>query len=149
MISIEHDKEWWERVSSVVYKKGISNCKLVLCEPKKNSDGVTPWYDCQSYTSKLRRYEDISFENYARSIEEYPEGYFDLVFVDGELRPSCIFHALSKIRPGGYLMLDNSDNPQNEEAISLLAGYRGTDFLGIGPFLLRLWQTSVWQINCC
>ena len=111
-----------------------------------------PIYSCRSYTATPRECEQYvgkSFEGYVRSIEEYPDRYFDLVFVDGMARLSCIFHALSKIRPGGYLLLDNSDLPEYKEARSFLADYKRTDFFGIGPYLYEvpLWQTSVWEIK--
>ena len=77
----------------------------------------------------------------------YPDGHFDLVIVDGRARPSCVFHAMSKVRAGGYLMLDDTDRQRYEEAMSLLAGYKRTDLFGIAPSATRFWQTSVWQIQ--
>jgi len=147
LISVEHDKNWYKKVSSVLSKEGISNCELVLCKPEKNPSSVAHFPGYRNYKSHLDQYAGMSFENYARSIEEYPEGHFDLVFIDGEVRSSCVFHALNKILPGGYLMFDNSDRPHHKEALSLLAGFKRTDFVGIGPYVLHVWQTSVWQIK--
>ena len=147
LISIEHDKSWYRRVSSEVSKRGISNCRCLLYEPEKKISVEMSVYSCKSYTSTLGEYVGMSFENYVRSIEKYPDGYFDLVIVDGRARASCLFHALSKIRPGGYLMLDDTDRQRYDEAISLLADYKRTDLFGIAPYTTRFWQTSVWEIK--
>ncbi|HEY83015.1 MAG TPA: class I SAM-dependent methyltransferase [Dehalococcoidia bacterium] len=144
LISIEHDKEWYNLVSSALRKKGISNCKYFLHEPEKIF-GETPSYGCQSYTST--RMKGFSLMNYVKSIERYQDGSFDLVIVDGRARASCVFHALNKIRDGGYLMLDNSARQEYDEAKSLLADYKRTDFSGLTPYSTSLSQTSVWEIK--
>jgi predicted O-methyltransferase YrrM len=58
---------------------------------------------------------NTAFRKYAAAILGYPDESFDLVFVDGEAscRDWCIANALPKIKPGGYLLLDDSDWPQN------------------------------------
>jgi hypothetical protein len=40
----------------------------------------------------------------------YPDGFFDLAFVDGFQRSAGMRAALVKVRDGGYIYLDNSDN---------------------------------------
>jgi hypothetical protein len=147
LISIEHDKSWYKKVCSALSKEKISNCEYILCEPEKKISGAMFSYDCKTYASELRKYAGMNFEKYVKSIEKYPDGSFDLVIVDGRARSSCIRHALSKIRPGGYLMLDNSERQRYSDSISLLAGYKRTDFFGIGPYSTYLWQTSVWKIE--
>ena len=147
LISVEHDKGWYNQIFSVLFKEGISNCEYILCEPEKNISGEMLSYGCKSYTSKVKKYVDMSFENYVKSIEKYTDESFDLVIVDGRARPSCIPHAIRKIRLGGYLMLDNSERQEYNDAMSLLANYKRTDFFGLGPCLLSLWQTSVWKIK--
>jgi len=147
LISIEHDKNWYTEVSRALSKKKNSNCEYILCEPEKEISGAMFSYDCKTYASALRKYAGMNFEKYVKSIEKYPDGSFDLVIVDGRARSSCIRHAPSKIRPGGYLMLDNSERQRYSDSISLLAGYKRTDFFGIGPYITYLWQTSVWKIE--
>jgi hypothetical protein len=49
------------------------------------------------------------FMKYASAIDEWPDSYFDWVIVDGRARPSCLMHSISKVRVGGFLVLDNSD----------------------------------------
>jgi hypothetical protein len=40
----------------------------------------------------------------------YPDGFFGLAIVDGFQRAVGMRAALPKVRPGGYIYLDNSDN---------------------------------------
>jgi len=145
LISIEHDKVWHSKVSRVLLKEGISNCECTLCEPEKNISGEMVNYGLKSCTSEIKGYEGMSFEKYVKIIDKYPDESFDLVVIDGMARASCISHAMGKIRPGGYLLLDNSDTQRYDSAMSLLAGYKRTDFFGVGPCLTYLWQTSVWE----
>ncbi|MHB8650746.1 MAG: class I SAM-dependent methyltransferase [Gaiellaceae bacterium] len=49
---------------------------------------------------KLDRYPDLS---------DHADRSVDLVVVDGAVRSRCVAAALPKLRPGGYLLLDNSD----------------------------------------
>lgn len=146
LISVEHDSHWHGQVAAALARQGISNCELLLCEPERNVHKEMPPYGRSSYTSTAIEYAGMSFEGYVRSIDRHPPGSFDLVFVDGRARASCIAHAIGKVRPGGHLMLDNSERPHYADAIGLLAGCKRTDFFGVGPGALTPWQTSIWQM---
>ena len=145
LISVEHDKKWYDRVSKELIKEGIKNCDYILSEPIKDSTKDKIPYGYKSYTSTLKEYEGMSFENYVKTIENYPDSSFDLVVIDGRARASCIFRALRKIRPGGFLMLDNSDREHYHKAIVLLNNYKRTDFFGLVPYRAQLYQTSIWE----
>jgi predicted O-methyltransferase YrrM len=147
LVSVEHDKYWYGQVSSALSRKGFSNCEYILHEPNSNNLREDPAYDFKSYTSTIQIYKGMTFRNYVKSIDKYPNGSFDLVFVDGRARSSCIPHCVNKVKPGGFLMLDNSNRLEYMDAISLLADYKRTDFSGIGPYSLYGWQTSLWQIE--
>lgn len=46
-------------------------------------------------------------------LQQYPDGFFDFVLVDGIVRSECVRQALAKIRGGGWIYLDNCDtDPQ-------------------------------------
>jgi len=147
LISVEHDKDFHSKVSEVLFKEGVFNCEYILCEPKKRMLREKLPHCCQNYTTSVSQFARMSFKNYVQSIEKYPDGSFDLVIVDGRARVSCVYHALSKIRPGGYLMLDDSNRQRYDKAKRLLAGYKRKDFFGISPYSTSLSQTSVWEIK--
>jgi predicted O-methyltransferase YrrM len=42
-------------------------------------------------------------------LAEFPDGSFDFALVDGSMRAECVANTVAKIRPGGWLYLDNTD----------------------------------------
>ena len=151
IISVEHCKSWYKKVSNAIKENGISNSEYFLREPEKIISKKIPSYGYKSYTSTVC--SSMNFEKYVKSIEKYPDKSFDLIFIDGRARSSCVFHAINKIRPGGCLMLDNSERAEYNGAKTLLNSYNKIDFYGLGPYrpyrLYRnfFWQTSVWQLR--
>ena len=89
IISIEHHPDWAKRVREMLLDRGLS----------------------PHVVQYIARDDDDTFHSYADAILVYPEDSFDLVFVDGEAscRDRCLANALSRIRPGGWLLLDNSN----------------------------------------
>ena len=61
-----------------------------------------------------------SFERYVRAIDDYPDGHFHFVSVDGRARVACLERALAKVAPGGLLILDNSQRERYQPALSRL-----------------------------
>ena len=143
VVSIEHDRLWYDRVCSELDKHGISNCHLLLCEPEKTAE---PGND-QQYTSANKGFEGYSFERYVSTIEEYPDASFDLALVDGRARRSCLSHVVQKVRAGGYVVLDDSDRQEYADAESLLDSYPRRVFRGLMPYRSRLSHTAVWKIE--
>lgn len=149
LVSVEHDKYWYEKVSKRLSGLKFLGCEytLLLREPEKETSVKLSSDGLENYRSTVEEYESMSFEKYVRSIDEYPDGCFDLVFVDGRARPSCIARALNKIRSGAFLMLDNSERERYSNGVSLLANFQRKDFFGIGLYNARPWQTSIWMID--
>jgi predicted O-methyltransferase YrrM len=46
--------------------------------------------------------------SYVAQIAEYPDQHFDFCLVDGHYRQACILAAMPKLRPGGLLIVDDS-----------------------------------------
>lgn len=92
-VAIEHNSEWIIRTHEMLEKhKCPDNWTLRYIK----GHGI-------DHNTAFREYADI--------IKEYPDESFDLVSVDGEAssRGWCITNAIPKLKPGGYLLLDNSD----------------------------------------
>ena len=69
------------------------------------------WYQLLSRRlegAKHVRYELRSLDQYC-DVSDYADASVDLAFVDGAWRSRCVENVLSKIRPGGFLYLDNTD----------------------------------------
>ncbi len=140
LISIDHYEPWYLTVLKEVENRRLNGVNIRLIEPEK---GCKPGF----LSNTFPEYRDYNFEKYVKAIDEYPDHYFDLVIIDGRAREACIGEAISKIRAGGYLLLDNSDRPNYSSALKSLDIYAREDFFGYGPFLDYFWNTTVWQIR--
>ncbi len=145
VVSVEHDPEWYKRVAAALLEEGITNCEYLLVEPEVGGEADADPSDPQAYLSTSKAHSGCRFFEYAAAIERYPDDVFDLIAVDGRARPPCLYHARRKVRPGGYLLLDNSDREDYRKAKQLLADWEHRDFWGPGLYNLYFWQTTVWE----
>jgi hypothetical protein len=109
VVSVEHDKEWYNAAAAVINKEALAHVTYRLVEPLSYKGPALDFLQPQHYTSSFQEYKGYEFSTYARSIDEYANDTFDLVVVDGRVRASCILHAIPKIKKGGALLLDNAD----------------------------------------
>ena len=147
--SVEHDKEWHAQVSKALAQRGITNCCYQLHEPKAITGLFSAVDDSQIFRFIYDDYyPGTTVDEYVRAIDVCPDHTFDLVVVDGRVRTACIEHAISKIRPGGYLMLDNSNNDDVAEIVHKLRSYPHTDFRGIAPgWPPARWTNTIWKMS--
>lgn len=101
--SVEHQRAWYDKVVGRLKADGIENVVL-------------------------RFIPQQPYEPYVGAISDYPPGYFSLVLVDGRERVRCMRSAMTKIEPGGLLVLDNSERLRYAEGIELLVGWERLDF---------------------
>ena len=144
--SVEHDKTWFLTVSAAIKNKGYSNWSGRVIEPGYGGEHLekSP-SDPDAYISGSPDFKGYSFKNYVESIDDFSDGHFDLVLIDGRARPSCFKHAISKVRVGGYIMWDNTERSYYLEDIQNLQGeLLRVDFPGPGPYVTYFTQTSIW-----
>jgi hypothetical protein len=153
VFSIEHNKTWYKNIKDELNKRKIINCEYSLIEPEKISTNVSKQVS-SDYRSSLTEYSKFSFTNYVKSIDKYQDHYFDFLFIDGRARLGCIKHSIPKIKKGGYLMMDNSDERRYKKIQKFLREYEKLDFFGIAPAnpYLKLskisyWNASAWKIK--
>lgn len=146
LVTVEHDPHWIAPVAEVLRSDGIVNCEMVLIPPVEDPSRRNVPFGPRSYTSFSPEAAGYSFEAYVRGIDAFADKGFDLVLVDGTARPSAVAHAIPKVRPGGYLLLDDSDKEFSLSALPLLEGFPREDFVGVNPFERYLQQTSVWRM---
>ena len=60
-------------------------------------------------------------------------------------RIDCLNPAMKKVRPGGYLLLDDSDRPGYAQAYGLLAGWRVRRFTGIKDEWPEACETTIFR----
>jgi hypothetical protein len=142
LFSVEHDPRWYALVSKALHVGGLTNCAYHLQEPQARNPSV------ESAASSSTEEGDMCFDRYVTSIDKHPDRSFDLVLVDGRSRPSCVGRAQAKVRPGGYLMLDNSNNDDVAETLDRMKSYPRIDFHGIAPgWPPARWTTTLWRIG--
>ncbi|MBM3566926.1 MAG: hypothetical protein FJX42_12530, partial [Alphaproteobacteria bacterium] len=80
LLSIEDNPAWHERVESLLARNKIANVRHEL-------------RDKASYAS----------------LDDYPRDFFDFILIDGSDRAGCVAAATSRLKPGGWIYLDNTD----------------------------------------
>jgi len=93
VVSIESDPFWLNKVEALLQQRGITNVDLRLRAPEEIAD-----------------------------VDGIPDSTFDFVLVDGPSREACVVAALPKLRGGGSLYLDNTDDPATAPAEAELLG---------------------------
>jgi len=143
VFSTEHHQDWFERVRQALDNKEINNadCRLIKHE-SLDTNQVT------GYLSWHHLYKGKSFESYVKSIDTFPDGYFDVVMVDGRARTDCIAHAKNKIKRGGYLVVDNSERKyyfNGNDFLSDRNEWKAYHFIGPTPYSFQFSKTSFFQ----
>ena len=149
VITVEHSREWFDILQKMIHKKGMKNWTGQFVSPEKVDLVLSPDIsDPDHYTSDDDPSKGYNYKAYASVIDTYPDAYFDCVLVDGRSRPSCIKHALAKIRTGGYLVLDNSDRDYYLSRISkaIAADFKvEVDQFAPCPYLPDFTKTTIWK----
>lgn len=152
VISVEHNKKWYALMSKAIRSKGYNNCNIRLIEPTSCEDTINKDFsNPDHYKSSCKEFIDKSFIEYARSIEDYPDNYFDIVLIDGRARPSCIKHSINKIKEKGFLILDDSERKYYLDyfKFKFLNFTKLFDktyiFYGPSPYCRPFKETTIWQ----
>lgn len=123
IITIEHDSTWHKRIQTYLQKHA----------KKKNWDLI---HHSRPYYSLC---------------DKYPKEHFDLVLVDGRDRVDCIRSSRKLLKPGGVMMVDNTERKRyvQQGLEKLMEGWPKTSALQEGPhpydgFELKGWTTSWW-----
>lgn len=96
LTSIESDAAWFDQVARKVGEAGLTNVELRHM-PLDHSEADTYRDDYDPLPSN------------AAAIQDHADASLDFVVVDGWYRPVCARAALPKLRPGGILLIDNTD----------------------------------------
>ena len=108
--SVEHDTSWYSTMKKQFDGQAVQNLKYILAEPVNDAEfGNKRFENPDDYISSDSAYKGKNFEQYVKSIDSYPDNYFDIVVVDGRARPSCIKHGIPKLKKNGWLIVDNSE----------------------------------------
>ena len=92
----------------------------------------------------------LPVEEFPGAVAELPVDAFDLAVVDFLESPEVsridvVKPAMKKVRPGGLLLLDDSDRPGYSEAYELLAGWREQRFVGVKDEWPEACETAIFR----
>lgn len=121
VISIECSEPWVKIVQTKLLAQRLNNVdlKFIAPEGKKSNGFLINKKEEKLYQSEAPSFSGKTFINYAKSITQYPDNYFDLVMVDGFARTGCLALAQYKVKDGGALILDNSEREHYKPALSI------------------------------
>ena len=143
IFSMEHDSSWYNHLSQIITDQKIKNVDHRLIECMENIANKP-----SEYLSSSTLYKGKCFESYVKSIDAFPDHYFDVVLVDGRSRNACIAHAKDKVKQGGYLIVDNSDREYYLDKNDFLRDtkeWNSIHFIGPVPYSFEFSRTSFFQ----
>ena len=134
--SVEHDERWYNLV-----EKELGGFQNLILNLKKGEEKP---FSREGFTFDEDE-DPLDFGNYANTISEFEDQYFDLILIDGKARNACIKHAIPKLKHGGYLIVDNSHRKAYAETLSSISKWQ--IFRSFGPSVTskRFTQTSFFQ----
>ncbi len=126
LTSVEHVDTWFEQVSEKLRLANAANVQFLRIELDHPESAPT-----------TRDYAQLP--RYVAAINRFTADSLDFVVVDGHYRLACVQAAQEKIRPGGYLLVDNTDWMP-------LAGWGvPTDWKIVHRSLGYQSETTIWQ----
>ena len=146
LVSVEHNPQWHLQVSAALEARQASACDLRLIEAEDAAMPAADDSDPDGYASSDAAYRGKSFRKYAAAMDEFPDASFDVVLIDGRARPSCLKHAVGKVKPGGMVVLDNTERENYWPAMAAMPPpFLRRDFFGPCPYVTSFTLATVWQ----
>ena len=122
MLTLEDNESWASATRDSLARLGIANCEV--------------------RTAALESFESI--------LQGLNASSFDLVLIDCNESPhltriDCLVAAHQLVKPGGHVVLDDSDRPEYRDADRILSGWRASRFVGVRQFPLAATETTIYQ----
>jgi hypothetical protein len=145
VISVEHDKSWYERLKNELQHHNIGNVEYILAEAQDDEEYNDKRIDNpEDFISGDTSFKGKNFVSYVKQIDKYPDEYFDIVVVDGRARPSCIVHSLDKVKVNGFLIIDNAERDYYLRNIQFKPhDWEEHIFLGPVPYVFHISETRL------
>lgn len=135
--SVEHDRDWHQRVVNKLGLEEAKNCTCYLIEPESGNSEI-------GAISLKPQYAGSNFNDYVAVIDQFPDESFDVVFVDGRARSACVRRAIRKVKKQGKIMLDNGKRAEYSDVVELMnrSGWTEEARTGLTPGELA-WSTTL------
>jgi predicted O-methyltransferase YrrM len=127
LTSIEHDAAWHAVVKEQLARARIANVDYRLI-PLNHPE------------AEGERLDYPSVPDYVAAADRLGDRSLDFAVVDGHYRTNCVQHLLPKIKPGGYLLVDDINLWPSPAALPIPAGWRVVDDSSNGVKRCVVWQ---------
>jgi len=120
--SVENDKFWFEKIRNTVPQ----NTRLFFCHLEYGGE----------------------YGNFASTTDKP----YDMIIVDGRDRVNCCKKSIAALKPGGVVVLDDSERTQYADGVDYLlqSGFKKIDFWGIAPMVNNHKSTTLfYRDNNC
>lgn len=154
VVSVEHNAEWAARVIAdkpenltVIVREmnaPIDDMRAAILERFFESTPDLP-FSSDTGHNIMHGLLTREFFAYAAELARYPIGHFDVIVVDGMARCMAAWLAGQWLKPGGFILFDNSDRWQYNAGFRILRnqGFHRIDYYGPGPVHPGEWCTSI------
>ena len=154
VVSVDHDLAWLEPIRA----RARPNQTLLHRPSHAPSEPVPPelvpdvealvagqWSSGDPEFDTVHGHNCSDFLGYATSLLAWPQGYFDVIVVDGMARSLSAYFAARWVRPGGLVVFDNSERAEYDAGYRWLhsLGFARIDFWRPGPVNDFAWCTSL------
>jgi len=135
LTSVEHKAKWRRRVAELLARERLTNVDLLFVPPGDDPGRPDDRPDLWRQTGHVHRKPE--FCAYADAILDFPEASLDFVCIDGRARVECAYNALGRVRPGGFVLLDNSEWEKYAPIFAAARGWTRRNFEN------GVWRTSL------
>jgi predicted O-methyltransferase YrrM len=122
VLALEDNEHWIVRARELLDEAGIENAEI----------------------------RELPIDRFVEAVAAMEDDSYDLVIVDFLESPDAdrvdaVREARSKVKPGGYLLLDDSDRPAYAGAFGLLDGWRERRFTGVKDGFPQAVETTIFR----
>jgi hypothetical protein len=129
LTSIEHSSEWYSITQNKLQLLGISNVSYLyipLNHPEAEPEN--------------HQYQPLP--DYVKVLDKFENGELDFIVIDGHYRTTCIICSISKIRTGGYLLVDDVNMWPSIESLPIPVNLKIVDDSTNGIKRCIIWQVT-------
>lgn len=145
LTSVEHDAAWYEQVRARLPAGADVDYRLAPPEPPESPRPSLDPADPAACVSANYVHDGLTYRRYVAQVDGVADGSLDLAVVDGRARSSCLVRAAPKVRPGGLLILDNSEREYYTRLIGeALESFTPMTFKGLVPQVPVFSQTTIY-----
>lgn len=135
LTTVEHKAKWRRRVQALLAGQGLTNVDYRFLPPSADPGRPDARPAVWGLTGLVHRRPELAA--YTDVILEFPKESLDFVVIDGRARVECACNAFDRLRPGGFLLLDNSEWEKYAPIFAAVPGWPRLDFEN------GVWRTTV------